>query len=851
MTPPPDPSAASPDLLASVFEAIRVGLIVRSDDRRLLACNAAAMRILGVSRAEIAVGKHFESAAQTVLEDGRPANEDEMPVAVLRRTGRAVRDVILGLRRPDRFALWVSVTVIPLAGPEPGIVISFCDVTLAREAEATRDESEAKFAGIVESSLDAIIAVDEQQRILLFNPAAAHIFRCSARDALGQSLERFVPQRFRAAHAEHVQAYAQSGRTARAMGKALQLGGLRADGEEFALEASISQFAVGGRVCLVVTLRDISERIRAELELTRLMTHDSVTGLKRYVAMRGEIDKLVASDASRSGITLLSIDLDRFRTVNESLGYEVGDLALKVCAERLLACVASAESISRLGGDEFLVVLTDTNAKVDPLQIADQIRAAIEKPIAVGTFRIYLTCSIGISRYPEHGSNATALLHAADAAMTRAQSRGRNSIAVFSLAQASALNDRLALGGLLRDAISSGEMVLHYQPLVRASTGQVTGVEALVRWESPELGLLPPARFIQVAEELGLIIELGHWVLEEACRQIKRWTTLGHTDFFVAVNVSAHQLNRPEFAGEVSSILNRAGVAPRMLELELTESAIMDSVERMVESMQALKDLGVALALDDFGTGFSSLNHLKRLPLHKLKIDQSFVRELTHDAHDAAITRAIIAMAHQLQLTVTAEGVETEAQLGYLRRNHCDDVQGMLLSPPLAAAQIDAILHNRRLKIDIFETTQPSRRLLLLDDDENILRALVRVLRRDGYRIYTATTAAKAFDLLGRHAIQVIISDERMPDVRGTVFLSQVKDMYPETIRIVLSGYADLTSVTEAINCGAIYKFLTKPWDDDDLRAQIRAAFRAHFERTGEQLSVSDAWARRPESPLE
>mgnify|MGYP000036766177 CR=1 FL=1 len=943
------------------------------------------------------------------------------------------------------------------------------------EAAAARSEIEARLAGIVESSLDGIIVVDDRQRIVLFNPAAARIFQCTERETLGQSLDRFIPARFLGEHARHIQEFAASGRTARSMGGGIQLTGVRAGGDEFALEASISRFVVDGRVFLATSLRDITqhkraeaelrrseqryrslvesapicineidrdgrflsmnraglgmlglqeeheirgkpfqlaicaqdqsrveaafnralggspseiefqarnghhlqaafipiksalggierlmgitqditerkraeqalresearyrhlfersvsgvyqtaldgrildcnqafasmlgyqspedlmrlpasalyaddgdrssfirallhskrlvnveftgrrkdrsefvglesvelvadrlggepfllgsviditERRRAELELTRLMTHDSVTGLKRYVVMRGEIDELLASAASGSGVALLYIDIDRFRSINEAMGYETGDLALRVCAQRISACLPSADAISRLGGDEFLVVVTEEGTTIDPLQLADRIRAAIEMPIVTGAYQLRLTCSIGISHFPEHGASASALLRAADAAMTRAKRGGRNGTAVFSLAQAAALNDRLALGGRLRDAIAAGEMVLHYQPLVHASTGQVMGVEALVRWNSPELGLLLPARFIQVAEELGLIIELGQWVLEEACRQIKSWIALGHRDFYVSVNVSAHQITRLDFAEQVRAIIERAGVLPGMLELELTESALADSVERMVESMHALKKLGVKLALDDFGTGYSSLNHLKRLPLHKLKIDQSFVREMTQDANDAAIIRAIIAMGHQLHLTVTAEGVETEAQLGYLRRNHCDDIQGMLLSPPLVADQISKVFSGRYLMPEAFAATQPSRGLLLLDDDENILHSLSRLLRRDGYRIHTATNAAQAFEILGCHDIQVIVSDERMPGIRGTVFLSQVKDMYPETIRIMLSGYTDLTSVTEAINRGAIYKFLTKPWVDEDLREQIAAAFRAY-----------------------
>jgi ActR/RegA family two-component response regulator len=277
---------------------------------------------------------------------------------------------------------------------------------------------------------------------------------------------------------------------------------------------------------------------------------------------------------------------------------------------------------------------------------------------------------------------------------------------------------------------------------------------------------------------------------------------------------------------------------PELLELELTESAIMENVERMGETMRALKKIGVKLALDDFGIGYSSLNYLKRLPIDKLKIDQSFVREITESTGDAAITRAIVAMGHQLQMIVMAEGVETEAQLGYLRRNHCDLCQGLFFSPAVPADEIPELLRRRYLNPGVFHGPAGERSLLLLDDEENILHALKRVLRRDGYLIHTATTATQAFDILGRNEVHVIVSDQRLPDTSGTEFLSRVKEMYPETVRLVLSGYIDLRTVTDAINRGAIYKFLTKPWDDDELRAQIAEAFRMYATRKADRSAA-------------
>ena len=577
---------------------------------------------------------------------------------------------------------------------------------------------------------------------------------------------------------------------------------------------------------------DITERRRHEAEMAYMATHDNVTGLPRYIAVE-EFTRGAVADAGRNGgrVVMLYVDIDRFHSVNESMGHAVGDEALRVVAQRLRTVVGDDGRVSRIAGDEFVVVYLPTADDSEATALADRIRDAVEQPVAVPPYSVYLTASVGISAFPDSASNATELLNQAEAAMARAKRNGRNAVARFSNEQVQELADRLSLGSHLRDAARKGELLLHYQPQVSAQNGQVIGLEALVRWQSPELGFLPPGRFIRVAEELGLIADVGRWVLEHACQQARQWLDSGHHDFAVAVNVSALQLQRPTFVAEVRAALQSTGLPPRHLELELTESSIMDNVERMIETMTALRELGVRLALDDFGIGFSSLNHLKRFPIEKLKIDQSFVRDVTRDSGDAGIARAIIAMGHQLGMTVMAEGVETAAQMGYLRRNHCDQFQGLFFSGPVRADLAGELLGRRFLARESFSSAPEERTLLLLDDEENILRSLTRLLRRDGYKILTASNAREAFELLGRHEVHVVISDQRMPDISGTEFLSQVRALYPDTVRLVLSGYTDLRTVTEAINRGAIYKFLTKPWDDEELRREIREAFRTQADR--------------------
>ncbi|HZP67796.1 MAG TPA: EAL domain-containing protein [Rudaea sp.] len=391
------------------------------------------------------------------------------------------------------------------------------------------------------------------------------------------------------------------------------------------------------------------------------------------------------------------------------------------------------------------------------------------------------------------------------------------------------LPDEAPLGteSRLADAIGGNQLAIHYQPQIRAQNSQVLGFEALVRWESPEFGLVLPMRFLGVAENLGLLVDIGSFVLDSACRDARAWLDVGASDFTIAINVSAAELERAEFVASVQAALSRWSVPPSLIELELTEGMMTGDVSRVIRTMSELKELGVKLALDDFGTGYSSLSYLRKFPLDKLKIDRSFVEDISSDPRAAGICRAIITLGHQLGMTVLAEGVESAAQVGYLQRNACDEFQGFYFSPAVRAEEAFATLHHR------YATEETASRggtptVLLVDDEENILRALTRTLRRDGYRILTASNVADGLDILARNDVQAIISDQRMPGGNGTEFLAKVKDLYPDTIRIILSGYSDLASVTEAINHGAIYKFLTKPWNDDELRVQMREVIRRY-----------------------
>ncbi len=708
-------------------------------------------------------------------------------------------------------------------------LVALRDVTDQRRA----DERLRLLQRAIDSSSVGVLIADARKPdnpAIFINPAFERITGYSTADVLGRNC-RFLqgPERQQA----ELDVVRESLRNE--TGCEVVLRNYRKDGTLFWNNLTIAPVrnSAGEVTHYVSVINDITERRRIEGELAYLATHDSVTGLPRYLAIEDSTRAAIEEAQRKDGrVLMIYVDLDRFHAVNESLGYSVGDQALRVVADRLRVLIGASGKVARIGGDEFVLVYNDVEREFDPSFLAEHIRTSIEHPIDVQPYTVYLTCSVGVSAYPDTAASAVELLQQSEAALVRAKRSGRNAVHHFNLDQSQELADRLSLGGRLRDATRKNELVLHYQPQVSSQNGQVVGLEALVRWQSPEFGFLPPGRFIRVAEELGLIIELGQWVLERACRQAKTWLDQGLGEFTMAVNVSALQLHRPSFVEEVAAVLAQTGLPAHVLELELTESSIMENVDRMVETMHALKRLGIRLALDDFGIGYSSLNYLKRFPIDKLKIDQSFVRDIASDSGDAGIARAIIAMGHQLGMAVMAEGVETAAQAGYLRRNHCDQFQGLFFSAAVPSDQTQALLRRRYLAEDSFVSQGSARTLLLLDDEENILRALTRLLRRDGYQILTASSAAEAFDLLGRHVVQVVVSDQRMPDISGTDFLSQVRTLYPDTVRLVLSGYTDLRAVTDAINRGSIYKFLTKPWDDEDLRREIREAFRTHAERT-------------------
>jgi diguanylate cyclase (GGDEF)-like protein len=435
------------------------------------------------------------------------------------------------------------------------------------------------------------------------------------------------------------------------------------------------------------------ERQRAEQRIRHMAHHDELTGLPNRALLNDRLGQALAV-ARRSGrsLGLLFLDLDGFKDINDSLGHPVGDRLLQSVAERLRGLVREGDTVARLGGDEFVVMLVNLAQADDALKIARSIALALARPHAVDEHRLHVTASIGVAAFPDDGDSAAALLQHADVAMYRAKAQGSHAVQGYTRDMSVQARQRVELQGALREAIERGQFELHYQPQLELSTGRLRGVEALIRWHHPQLGLVSPDRFIPLAEETGLIAPLGAWVLHTAGRQLQRWRAAGHTLLTLAVNLSARQVEAPGLPRLVQQVLHECQLPAPCLELEITETALLHNADAVRETLQALKDLGVALALDDFGTGYSSLSHLRRFPIDTIKIDKSFTADIGTSADSAAIIRAIVALARSLGVETVAEGVETAPQLRFLAMLGCHHAQGYHLARPMPAASIDALL---------------------------------------------------------------------------------------------------------------------------------------------------------------
>ncbi|MGB9992848.1 EAL domain-containing protein [Massilia sp. SM-13] len=703
-----------------------------------------------------------------------------------------------------------------------------------------------RFRSAMDATADAIFLFDSaDMRVVDINEGACRMLGYSRQDLLGQEPE-YLGLAGKESLREYALAHAREARQVRTP-ELFETELLRQDRNSVPVELywQLQQDGDPRHRTLICVARDITERRQAEERLMHMAHYDSLTGLPNrtlFYRTLGESIEL-AQDKDWS-IVVLFIGLDRFKSVNDSLGGAMGDALLREFSNRLVQCVRIRDTVGRLGGDEFGLILTMTRDQQDAVLVAAEIREALREPFHLDGHPATLTASIGIAMYPEDATDPETLVKYADTAMGRAKEAGRDCYRFFTAGMNAQVLARMDMEIALRKALDEGELELFFQPKVNLHTGHLSGAEALLRWNRPGYGVVTPAEFVGVLEDTGLIVRVGAWILNAACRQIAAWIASSVGRVCIAVNVASRQFMEGDLVQEVRNLLEQYSIPPELLELEMTESALMSNAERTISILTTLKEMGIKIAIDDFGTGYSSLAYLQRFPIDKLKIDIAFVRDITTNPNDAAIALAIISMAHSLKLRVIAEGVESRPQLEYLRRNRCDEIQGYYFSRPLNAADMGELVEaGKSLPPDPNLSDPDVQTLLIVDDDVNVLSSLHRLLRRDGYRILTAVSPQEGFDLLALHPVQVVVCDQRMPLMSGTEFLSKVKEMYPDTIRIILSGYTSLEAMLDSINRGAIYRFYTKPWDDTELRDNIRLAFHHYWLLHGGGHHAEDAQA--------
>jgi diguanylate cyclase (GGDEF)-like protein/PAS domain S-box-containing protein len=590
-------------------------------------------------------------------------------------------------QRPDGSQLWVHETARAVAGPDGkfAVMIVCEDIT---ERKRTEEAIQLRNRAI-ESTHNAIIiaksAADEDNPILYVNPAFERITGYTAAEVIGRNSRFLVGNDWNQPEIERLRQAMRDGTEVRVV-----LRNYRKDGTLFWNEFWFAPVLDGEQrpTHFISVINDVTERVHYERELEHQANYDFLTGLANRNLLRERLRQTLVQ-AQRAGwqVAVVFIDLDHFKVINDSMGHNAGDTLVRAVAQRLLSCVREVDTVARLGGDEFVIVLPDAKHEDHVTTMMQRVQEALAPPFTIEGRELFVTCSMGAALYPRDGADGETLLKHADIAMYRAKDMGRNAFQYHCADMNVKVNERLSMEGHLRRALEKDEFTLHYQPIVETASGRIVGAEALLRWNHPEEGMIAPARFIPVAEETGLIIPIGEWVLDQTCRQARQWRDEGAHALGLAVNLSARQFRQRDLADSVGRALQRHGLDAGVLHLELTESMVMQHIDDAMLVAQRLKALGVSLSLDDFGTGYSSLNYLKRFPVDTIKIDRSFVRGIPEHPDDAAIAAAVIAMARSLGIAVVAEGVELASQFQFLGGRHCDQIQGYYISAPLAAGE--------------------------------------------------------------------------------------------------------------------------------------------------------------------
>ena len=688
----PQPVDASRKLayLQAVVSSMPQGIGVFDEYLRLRVWNRGFANILNLPEDAIQEGVHFSELIRIPARRGEygPGDTEEV---VERLTALARKFERHAYERSNPHGQTHLVQNEPLWIDQQlaGFVTTYTNIT-ERRTSAEREQLAQK---VYTHTPAGIIFTDEAHRILSINPATTQMTGYESFELIGQTVFGLINLEHDQSQEVFQEEVAQRGSWSGELNVA------RKNGDNFPAGTRVNRVddpQSGMPAHYVWILADITERKQTEERMRHIAQHDALTGLPNRLALLMRLAQLLP-EARRHNwkVAIMFLDLDRFKIINDTLGHQIGDELLREVACRLSGVIRETDFVARLGGDEFVVILPAIGVPADAATVAGKIIVALSSAIEANGHELHTSPSIGISIFPDDGADGDIILKNADTAMYHAKSAGRNNYQFFASEMNQATSERLNIEHKLRHAIARNELALCFQPQFSAGNVTPTGVEALARWHHPTEGMISPARFIPVAEETGLIVDIGEWVLNNACREMKRWIDAGLRPMRIAVNVSARQLRRRDFCETVANALTTSGLPPELLELEITESSVMESPQEAIRILESLGRMGVTLAIDDFGTGYSSLAYLKLFPIDHLKIDRSFVADIETDLNDRAIAFGTIALAHSLGLKVIAEGVETEDQLELLRANGCDEVQGFLFSKPLNSAAAFAYLHAR------------------------------------------------------------------------------------------------------------------------------------------------------------
>ncbi|PIW27123.1 MAG: diguanylate cyclase [Rhodospirillales bacterium CG15_BIG_FIL_POST_REV_8_21_14_020_66_15] len=550
----------------------------------------------------------------------------------------------------------------------------------ALKAQATREEHLRK---IMDTVADGIITIDESGVIETLNPTAEDIFGYKPGELVGSNIKILMSEEDAANHDHYLARYTNTG-VRHIIGASREVVGRRKNGSLIPIELAVSEMRFSGRRLFIGALRDITERKEAEERLRDLATRDPLTRLPNRNLFTERLEEAIEqADSCGAGFAVLFLDLDNFKTINDALGHLIGDRIIQLAGQRVCGCVRGQDTVAHLSGDEFMVILEGMDDEARSAKIARDILKSLSQPFKVDGREVFTSCSIGVVTYPKNAGSLVELMRNVDTAAHFAKKQGRANFQFYTEQLSEDARRRIEVESGLRRALENNEFSLIYQPKVELETRRIMGAEALLRWENANLGKVSPVEFIPVAEETGLIVPIGGWVLREACRTAADWRNEGLTDCQIAVNLSAMQFLHGDLAGEIKDILDDCGLDARLLDVELTESMLVSNAEETIRILKVIKGMGVNVSMDDFGTGYSSLSYLTRFPLDNLKVDRSFVTGLPDDRDASAVARAIISMAQNLNLNIIAEGIETENQVGFLHALGCQVGQGYLFSPPV------------------------------------------------------------------------------------------------------------------------------------------------------------------------